>query len=107
MLLVPSSDGDAQVASRCQLERLVLVDGELTGSQFLLFANPTQPHPSLSKVFLKSVTGLDNSDLLAFLAQVATVLVSLHIVDCAFPRGSDCEGYALDAGTPQFYWRSR
>lgn len=81
----------------CNIRLLRLQNGNLTGTQLLRFVQ--SPHPILSALTLERVSGLQNSDLLAFLTVITSTITYLKIWDCAMDRLID-EEHALDVVMP-------
>lgn len=85
---------NAEIPSPTKLEVLDISYGYISGPRFLHFAAP-----SLRKLHMMGITGVMNSDLLAFLVQVSSTLETLAIGSTVILRTS-CDEYALDAAMP-------
>ena len=84
----------------CNILDLKLMGGRLTGPSFLRFVQT--PQPRLKRLYLNSVTGLNNKDLLAFISTIASTLEELRIFSSGRRRTMMThEEYAIDLMMPR------
>ena len=85
----------------CNILGLDLTEGKLTGPSFLRFVQT--PQPRLKRLYLNSVTGLANKDLLAFLSIIASTLEELQILSPSLSslQLMTQEEYAIDLVMPR------